>query len=94
MDTTEISSQLNRIEALLLSIADAPAHQEAYTTADAAALLGRAEFTIREWCRNKRINAKKTETGRGNSTEWRISHQEIERYRADGLLPASNPFVD
>lgn len=80
----------NRIESLLLSITTAPHQREYYTTAEAAELLDRAEFTVREWCRNGRIVAIKTHGGRGNATEWRISHDEIESYRNEGLLPVSN----
>jgi hypothetical protein len=56
-------------------------------TADIAALLGEAEFTVREWCRLGRINAEKRPCGRGNAQEWMISHEELERIRAKGLRP-------
>lgn len=92
MNTQEISQRLERIESLLLSMQDAPTRREFYTTAEAAELLDRAEFTVREWCRRGRIAAVKSHTGRGNSTEWRISYEEIERYRNEGLLPDARRF--
>lgn len=41
--------------------------KEWYTTSEIAKLLDKAEFTVREWCRLKRINAKKRSCGRGIS---------------------------
>src|SRR5947199_188164 len=58
-----------------------------YTTAEAAELLSKAEFTVREWCRLKRIDAQKRPCGRGRSRDWMISHAELDRYRNEGLLP-------
>lgn len=61
--------------------------KECYTTAEAAAILGRRPFTVREWCRHGRVNAVKADCGRGASDEWRISRAELDRIRNDGLLP-------
>jgi hypothetical protein len=61
--------------------------QAAYSTDEFARLVGRAEYTVREWCRLGRIKANKRVCGRGNSPEWSIPHDELERYRAEGLRP-------
>jgi hypothetical protein len=61
--------------------------KESYTTAEAAAILGKRPFTVREWCRHGRVNADKAGCGRGDSEEWRISRTELDRIRNDGLLP-------
>ncbi|MBX9583978.1 MAG: helix-turn-helix domain-containing protein [Gemmataceae bacterium] len=61
--------------------------KEFYTTAEAAAILGRRPFTVREWCRHGRVNAVKADCGRGATEEWRISRAELDRIRNDGLLP-------
>jgi hypothetical protein len=57
-----------------------------YTTAEAAQLLGKAEFTVREWCRHGRVHAEKRMSGRGAFPAWVISHQELQRYQREGLL--------
>jgi len=58
-----------------------------YTVAEVAEMLGRAEFTVREWCRLGRIYASKRACGRGPTQEWIIADSEIERIRNEGLLP-------
>ena len=58
-----------------------------YSTAEVAEALGKAEFTVREWCRHGRVRAEKRSCGRGNSQEWMISHDELTRIRNKGLLP-------
>ena len=58
-----------------------------YSVSEVADVLGRAEFTVREWCRLGRVHAAKRECGRGNSQEWIVSHEELIRIQNDGLLP-------
>jgi len=82
-----VLERLARLEAAGLSSEQRKA-QAFYSTADAAKILGKAEFTVREWCRLKRVNAKKRSCGRGLSQEWMISQAELERIRSEGLLPA------
>ena len=61
--------------------------KEWYSTAEVAAILGRAEFTVREWCRLGRVRAEKKKCGRGPASEWIVSHEELTRVRNEGLLP-------
>lgn len=61
--------------------------REYYSVDQAADCLGRRPFTVREWCRLRRINAQKRKTGRGRSTEWVISRAELLRIEKEGLLP-------
>lgn len=82
-----LAERLDRMEALLINIAEQRTTKEFYSTAEVAELLGKKEFTVREWARLRRINASKRLTGRGNSKEWIISHNEIERIQNKGLLP-------
>lgn len=84
---SEMISRLERIESILLQLSQSRSEKEYYTTAEVAKLLGRAEFTIREWCRLKRVHATKRPTGRGSSKEWMISHTELQRIQNQGLLP-------
>lgn len=81
-----LAERLDRIEESLRLLLRERVTQEYYSTADVAKILGKAEFTVREWCRNGRIRAEKRSCGRGNSKEWMIAHQELERIQAEGLL--------
>jgi hypothetical protein len=60
--------------------------REYYTTAEVAILLGKAEFTVREWCRLGRVNCRKKNNWRGKFQSWVISHEELLRIQRDGLL--------
>ncbi len=58
-----------------------------YTTEEAARTLGKAEYTVREWCRQGRVHARKKGSGRGKYQSWVICHEELLRIRREGLLP-------
>jgi hypothetical protein len=79
-----LESRLDQVVELLL---DQKTVKDWYSTAEAAAVLGKAEFTVREWCRHRRIRAEKRASGRGRSQEWMISQAELTRIRNEGLLP-------
>lgn len=81
-----IVHRLDRIEDALQRLLQDRVVQKFYSTGDLAKLLNKAEFTVREWCRLGRIRAEKRPCGRGSSQEWMISHSELERIRAEGLL--------
>lgn len=87
MQPDNVDDRLDRIEELLLTLISQKQHKEYYSTAEVAEILGRAEFTVREWCRLGRIWAEKRPCGRGRSKEWMISHEELQRIRNEGLLP-------
>jgi hypothetical protein len=90
----DVTERLDRIERAL---ADVIRQQEAllekhtvkdfYTTAESAAILGRAEYTVREWCRHGQVRAEKRGCGRGLSKEWIIPHVELTRIRNEGPSP-------
>ena len=82
-----LSERLERIETLLQSLLQERAIKEWYTTAEIAKLLGKSEYTVREWCRLGRIHASKRQYARGAYPEWRISHEELTRIKNEGLLP-------
>lgn len=86
--TEQLLERLAKLESALISASDQRKTQDWYSTGAAAKALGKAEFTVREWCRLKRVNAKKRSCGRGLSLEWMISHEELERIQSEGLLPA------
>jgi hypothetical protein len=54
---------------------------------EVAALLKKTPYTVREWCRERRINATKRAERRGGAELWNISAAEVTRYRDEGLLP-------
>lgn len=87
MSESEVVERLERIESMLESLIEARSTKDYYSTSEVAEQLGRAEFTVREWCRLNRIWAEKRASGRGASKEWIISHEELERIRNEGLLP-------
>ena len=83
----EILQRLDRIEEAIKQLVEDRTPKEYYSTAEVAAILGKAEFTVREWCRLGRVWAEKRPCGRGNSKEWMISQEELTRIRNEGLLP-------
>ncbi len=83
----ELHVRLQRIETLLAALVEQRTVKEWYSTAEGAAILGRAEFTVREWCRLGRVRAEKKKCGRGPASEWIVSHAELTRVRNEGLLP-------
>jgi hypothetical protein len=82
-----IDERLDRIEQMLASLVERQVVKEWYATVEVAKLLDRAEYTVREWCRQGRIIARKKPCGRGKGGEWLVSHEEVVRLRSEGLLP-------
>jgi len=83
-----ILERLDRIKETLDFLVKERTVKDWYGTEEVAKSLGRAEFTVREWCRNGRIKAEKRMSGRGAFPAWVISHQELLRYQREGLLPS------
>lgn len=83
--------RLERIEKLLLALVERQQVREWYSTEQVAQILGKAEFTVREWCRLGRLNAEKRMSGRGAYPAWTISHLEVQRYQREGLIPFRRP---
>jgi hypothetical protein len=82
----EVSQRLGALESKIDLLVQQKTIKEWYTTAEVAAILDKAEFTVREWCRLKRIRAKKQQGRRGPHQAWVVSHEELTRYRNEGLL--------
>jgi len=76
-----------KLDRLTQLIVDQRTIKEWYTIDEAAKILGKAPFTVREWCRWGRIHAHKRETRVGRNATWGITHEELERIRNHGLLP-------
>lgn len=90
----DIVARLDRIEVQLAEMRALMVGQKTlkdfYSTAEVAEALGKAEFTVREWCRLGRIRAEKRHSGRGKHCAWIISHDELLRYQREGLFPAKH----
>lgn len=85
-----IEERLERIEAVLLTLSGQQLMRDFYSIAEFASLVGRSEFTCREWCRLKRIHATKKLSGRGAHSAWVVSHDEWLRYQREGLRPSKH----
>ena len=88
----QVIERLEKIEYALERILDQRTVKEYYSTADVAQILGKAEFTVREWCRLGRVHAEKKKSGRGVAGEWIVSHAELIRIKNEGLLPDPRPY--
>ncbi len=86
----DVINRLERIETAVAQLLQQRRVKDWYTTSEVAQIVGRAEFTVREWCRLGRVYAEKRRCGRGISQEWIISHEELRRIQNQGLLPFRN----
>ena len=82
-----LEERLESMEAMLLVLVERQQVREWYTTGEFAKAVGKAEFTIREYCRLSRLRAEKRQNGRGKYPQWVLCHSELERYQRNGLLP-------
>ena len=92
MNDQLILERLERIEEKIDALDQQRPEKEYYSTAEVAEMLGKRPYTVREWCRLRRIDASKREVGRGDAEEWEISHEELARYRNHGLLPIPTKY--
>src|SRR3954468_18502715 len=79
----EMQATLNQIHGM---IAGPKATREWDTVEEVAAMLNKTPYTVREWCREGRINATKRPERRGGAELWSISAAEVARYKDEGLL--------
>jgi hypothetical protein len=81
-----VEERLEHIESMLVALCERQTVKDWYSVEEFARMLGKAEFTVREWCRLGRIHAEKKGSGRGGHPYWVISHTELLRYQREGLL--------
>jgi hypothetical protein len=86
-----LDERLERIESLLSALVERETIKDFYEIEEFARLIGKSGFTVREWARFRRIHATKRKSGRGPHKQWVVSHDELMRYRRDGLLPLEIP---
>lgn len=84
-----LEKRLERIECLLTALVERQTVKDFYEVEEFARIVGRSVLTCRQWCRLGRISATKKNSGRGAHNAWAISHEELQRYRREGLLQAS-----
>jgi hypothetical protein len=92
MPIDDLTRRLDRIESALAELVRQKMVKELYTTSEIAKLLQRAEYTVREWCRQGCLRAKKKPCGRGKGGEWLVSNEELTRLKNEGLLPSPRPI--
>ena len=81
-----VEEKLDQIAGLLNTLLERQQAKEWYSVEEFARIVGRSEFTCREYCRHGRIRAEKKESGRGAYASWAISHAELLRFQREGLL--------
>ena len=87
LDGLRLDERLSRLQADLSMLVQQRTVKDYYSTEEVAEILNKKPFTVRGWCRDGRVLAKKLLGGRGNEGEWRISHEELTRIQNEGLLP-------
>lgn len=86
MIDTEMKVWMDRMQTMVESLIQQRTVKDWYSIEEFAQLVGKAEFTVRNWARLGRIHAAKKGSGRGAFQAWAVSHQELLRYQKDGLL--------
>jgi hypothetical protein len=87
MESATLEGRLEKVESLLQILVDRQTIKEHYEIDEFAQIVGKAQFTCREWARLGRIRAEKRGSGRGKYMAWVIPHAELLRYQREGLLP-------
>ena len=87
-----IEEKLEKIEAMLVVLVERQQVREWYSVEEFARIVGKAEFTVREWFRHGRVMAAKKSSGRGAIPAWTVSHDELLRFQRHGLLPIRRPI--
>jgi hypothetical protein len=85
-----LEERLDKIETMLALLVERQQAREWYSVEEFAHVVGRSEFTCREWCRLGRIQAEKKASGRGAHAAWAISHVELLRFQREGLRTVTN----
>src|SRR4029079_6597327 len=82
----QVLARLTRIEATLTMLVQQQAGKDYYTTDEVARILGKAEFTVREWCRLGRVRGEKKGRGRGEHQSWVLHPPSLPRIQKGGLV--------
>ena len=88
-----LEERLEKIEAMLVVLVERQQVREWHTTQEFAKAVGKAEFTLREYCRLGRLRAEKRQSGRGKYPQWVLSNDELLRFQREGLLAVQKTRV-
>src|SRR6266852_5811848 len=72
-----VLDRLDRIEVALTQLVEQRTVKDWYATAEVGKILGKSDYTVREWCRKGQIPAEKAANGRG----WIVSQETLIRLR-------------
>ena len=86
-----VIERLDRLEFICRSLTIS-VPKEVFTVAEAAPLLQRSKYTVARLCRDGGLLAERADKGRGGVREWRISVDEVQRFRREG--PRSSASCD
>lgn len=78
-----LAERMASLEDRLRAIQVGQVEKDWYSTEEVAALMDRAPWTVREWCRHGRVRAIK----RRGTDRWVIAKEELDRLMNHGLLP-------
>ena len=91
----EATERLDRLEAKLDSLVDLltkSRHSQDrrwFSAAEFASETGMTRQVVSRYCKQGRLKGVRSEARRGPRKEWRLSVDEVRRYKEQGLLPAS-----
>ena len=83
---SELAPIVAELKVLKDQLASPRESREWYSVEEVAKRLGKSEYTVREWCRWGRINARKRAERRGAAELWSIAAEELVRIKDEGLL--------
>jgi hypothetical protein len=84
----DLKARFEKLETMLAVLIERQQVREYYTSEEFATLVGKAPWTLREYCRLGRLHATKRLCGKGGKASWVLSHEEYLRYQKEGLLPS------
>jgi hypothetical protein len=58
--------------------------KDSYSLNEVAREVGRSEYQVRKWCREKRLAGRKSASG-----GWLVAFEELVRYKNEGLRPVA-----
>jgi transposase len=83
----EIQQRLEAVEGLMAEIKKSllsSTVRDSYTVEQAAKRLGKAEWTVRQWCNKGLVPGAQKVHGRGRQGEWRVPHEALVRLETEG----------